>query len=153
MEILLKRIAKKNLYTIGKMYIDGIYFCDTLEDKDRGLSQSMSLEEIKKIKVPKETAIPSGTYKVTTNIVSPKFSKKDFYKQTCNGKLPRLINVPGFEGILIHVGDGPKAQDLTEGCILIGQNKIVGQLINGKEVFKKLVDKLKGSNEITITIK
>lgn len=152
MEILVKRIAKKKLYTIGKMYIDGIYFADTLEDTDRGLSQSMSLEKIKKIKVPTETAIPTGSYKVTTSVVSPKFSKKDFYKQVCDGKLPRLLNVPGFEGILIHVGDGPKAQNLTEGCILVGQNKIVGQLINGKEVFKKLISKMKGAKEITIII-
>lgn len=153
MEILVKRIAKKNLYTIGKMYIDGVYFADTLEDRDRGLLQSMSLEEIKKIKVPKETAIPAGTYKVSTSIISPRFSKKDFYKQVCEGKLPRLLNVPGFDGILIHVGDGPRAQDLTEGCILVGQNKIVGQLINGKEIFKRLIKRLKESNNITITIR
>lgn len=153
MEILVKRIARKNLYTIGKMYIDGVYFADTLEDKDRGLKQTMSLSEIKKIKVPGETAIPEGAYKVTTSVVSPKFSKKEFYKQVCNGKLPRLLNVPGFEGILIHVGDGPKAQNLTEGCLLVGQNKIVGQLVNGKETFKKLINKLKGVSDITITIK
>lgn len=152
MEILVKRIAKKNLYTIGKMYIDGIFFCNTLEDKDRGLKQSMSLEEIKKIKVYAETAIPTGTYDIITNVVSPRFSKKQFYMDTCNGKVPRILNVPGFEGVLIHVGDGPKAQDLTEGCILIGENKIVGQLINGKETFKKFINKLKGVNNIKLTI-
>lgn len=152
MNILIKRIAKKSLYTIGKMYIDGQYFADTLEDKDRGLNQSMSLEEIKNIKVQKETAIPTGTYKVTTNIISPRFSKMSFYKTICGGKVPRLLNVPGFEGILIHVGDGPRAQDLTEGCILVGENKIVGQLCNGKEVFKKLINRLKGQIDIKLTI-
>ena len=152
MDILVKRIAKKSLYTIGKMYIDGVYFADTLEDKDRGLLQSMPLEEIKKIKVSKETAIPTGTYTMVTNIISPRFSKKSFYINTCNGKIPRILNVPGFEGILIHVGDGPKAQDLTEGCILIGQNKIVGQLVNGKEIFKKFISKINNTKEIKITI-
>lgn len=152
MNILIKRIAKKPLYTIGKMYIDGQYFADTLEDTDRGLNQKMSIEEIRKKKVQKETAIPIGTYTITTNVISPRFSKKPFYKSVCNGRVPRLLNVPGFDGILIHVGDGPRAQDLTEGCILIGQNKVIGQLCNGKEVFKKFIDKLKGQSNIKLTI-
>lgn len=152
MNILIKRIAKKPLYTIGKMYIDGEYFADTLEDTDRGLTQSTPLDEIRNKKVKSKTAIPSGVYKVTTNVVSPKFSKIAFYKQTCSGCVPRLLNVPGFNGILIHVGDGPKAQDLTEGCILIGENKVVGQLCNGKETFKKLINKLKDNSNIILNI-
>ena len=150
MRILVKRIAKKPTYTIGKLYVDGKYVCDTLEDKDRNLNQNMSLSEIKKLKVYGQTAIPTGTYKVNMNIVSPSFSKKEFYKQFCGGKLPRLMNVPGFDGILIHVGDGSRGAELTQGCILVGQNKIVGQLINGKETFKKLYNMLKGDIEITI---
>ena len=71
MKLLLKRIARRDKYTIGKLYIDGKYECDTVEDKDRGLTQNMSLEEIKKIKIPNETAIPTGTYKITLNVVSP----------------------------------------------------------------------------------
>lgn len=153
MEILIKRIAKRDTYTIGKMYLNGVYFADTLEDKDRGLTQSMSLEEIKKIKVPGETAIPTGTYKVTLNVVSPKFSKYPFYKESCNGRLPRLLNVPGFDGILIHVGDGYRGAKLTQGCILVGENKIKGGLLNGKTVFKQLYNKiLKDKDNITITI-
>lgn len=150
MKILVKRIAKKPTYTIGKLYVNGKYVCDTLEDKDRNLNQNMSLSEIKKLKVYGQTAIPTGTYKVNMNIVSPSFSKKEFYKQFCGGKLPRLMNVPGFDGILIHVGDGSRGAELTQGCILVGQNKIVGQLINGKETFKKLYNMLKGDIEITI---
>lgn len=152
MELLLRRIARKPNYTIGKLYINGTYFADTLEDRDRGLDQNMSLEQIKKIKVYGQTAIPTGAYTINMNTVSPKFSKKQFYKEVCNGKLPRLQNVPGFDGILIHVGDGPKAQDLTYGCILVGENRIVGQLVNGKEVFKKLYSVLKDQKNITITI-
>ena len=150
MRILVKRIAKKSTYTIGKLYVDGKYVCDTLEDKDRNLNQSMSLSEIKKLKVYGQTAIPTGTYKVNMNIESPSFGKKEFYKQVCKGKLPRLMNVPGYEGVLIHVGDGPRGAELTQGCILVGENKIVGQLVNGKETFKKLYNMLKGNIEITI---
>lgn len=76
MNILLKRIAKKSTYTIGKLYVDGVYFCDTIEDKDRGLTQKTPLSEIKKVKVYQETAIPTGTYEITTNVISPKYSKK-----------------------------------------------------------------------------
>lgn len=116
MELLLKRIAKKDTYTIGKLYINGDYFCDTLEDKDRGLKQSDSLSYIQKIKVQEETAIPSGKYEIIVNY-SPKFKRN----------LPRLLNVPGFSGILIHRGNTSKD---TAGCILIGENKVVGKVIN-----------------------
>lgn len=154
MKLELKRIARKNTYTIGRLFIDGKYFCDTLEDTDRLLKQTDSLERIKKIKVPSQTAIPTGTYKITLNVVSPKFSVKDFYKKVCNGKLPRLLNVPGYEGILIHVGDGPKSHELTAGCILVGKNTVVGQLTDGKNIFTALYKELlKDKDDITITIK
>lgn len=152
MELKLKRIAKKKDYTIGKLYIDNQYFCDTLEDTDRDLKQSMDVSEIKKIKVPGKTAIPTGTYKINMNIVSPRFGGKAFYKAVCNGKVPRLMEVPGFQGVLIHVGDGSNGYRLTEGCILIGKNKIVGGLLDGKDVFKKLYNKLYCNNNIYITI-
>ena len=76
MEIFVKRIAKKADYTIGKVYINGVYLCDSIEDKDRGLKQSMSLSEIRNVKIPKQTAIPSGNYEVTLNVKSPTFSQK-----------------------------------------------------------------------------
>ena len=153
MNITLKRVAKKSSYTIGKMYINGTYFCDTLEDTDRGLKQADSLSTISRVKVPSQTAIPTGTYEVTLDVVSPKFGSKAFYKKICNGKLPRLLNVPGFDGILIHVGDGPKGADLTSGCLLVGKNTVIGQLTNGQNVFKELYKKLlEDKNNITITI-
>ena len=153
MKLLLDRFFKGPKYTVGHLYIDGKYFCDTMEDKDRGLLDSMSLAEIKSKKISSETAIPRGTYKVTLDVVSPKFSKKQFYKDTCNGKVPRLLNVPGYSGILMHVGDGPRAQDLTYGCILVGKNTVVGQLTDGKETFKKIYKALlEDKNNITITI-
>lgn len=150
MDITVKRIAKKSTYTIGKLYIDGEYFCDTLEDTDRGLDQSQSLSVIQSHKVKSSTAIPTGKYQVTLNVVSPKYSKRSQYN-FCGGKLPRLIDVPAFSGILIHAGNTPKD---TDGCILVGENKVVGQVINSMNTFKKLYTKLKeATDKIYITIK
>lgn len=142
MNILVKRVARKEAYTIGKMYIDGKYFCDTLEDKDRGLKSNLALQDIKRLKVSSCTAIPIGTYKVIVNR-SPKFGRL----------LPRLINVPGFDGILIHRGNTSKD---TSGCILVGENKIVGKVINSTTYEKeltKIISKAQSLKEdITITI-
>ena len=148
MEILVKRIAKKSKYTIGKMYIDGQYICNTLEDTDRGLNQNMSLEEIKNKKVYGETAVPTGTYKVDMNTVSPKFKSRTWAKPY-GGKLPRLVLVPGYDGVLIHPGN--KAED-TLGCILVGENKAVGQVLNSQVTFKKIMSILTKGTNITITI-
>lgn len=146
MKLTIKRTITRNSYTLGKLYVDGVYFCDTLEDKDRGLTQNMSVEQIKSMKVPGETAIPKGTYRVTLDVVSPKFSKYPFYMQTCGGKLPRLIDVKGYEGVLIHVADGPKRDSLVQGCIGIGNLSAEEYLMNGKKVFAELYNKLKGNN-------
>ena len=152
MEILVERKWKKDNYTIGNLYINGKWFSNTLEDKDRGLKDSMSLTEIKTLKKPRITAIPTGTYEVTLNVVSPKFSKYPFYNSINGGRVPRLLNVKGFEGILIHVMDGPKGANLSEGCIGVGRNLIKGGLLQGKEYYKKLYDILK-NNKDKITIK
>lgn len=148
----LERIFTCDTYTIGKLYVNGTYFCDTLEDADRGLDDSMSLSEIKKKKVYGKTAIPTGTYDITLDVTSPKFSKYDFYMKVCNGKVPRLLNVKGYEGILIHVADGYKGADLVLGCIGIGKNTIKGGLTDGKNVFTKLYEKLKSYNTKNIKI-
>lgn len=145
MKLTIKRTITRNNYTLGKLYIDGVYFCDTLEDRDRGLTQNMSVEQIKSIKVPGETAIPKGTYRVTLDVVSPKFSKYPFYMETCGGKLPRLIDVKGYEGVLIHVADGPKRDSLVQGCIGIGNLSAEEYLMNGKKVFAELYNKMKGN--------
>ena len=152
MEILVERKWKKDNYTIGNLYINDKWFSNTLEDKDRGLKDSMSLTEIKTLKKPRITAIPTGTYEVTLNVVSPKFSKYPFYNSINGGRVPRLLNVKGFDGILIHVMDGPKGANLSEGCIGVGRNLIKGGLLQGKEYYKKLYDILKNSKD-KITIK
>lgn len=165
MELLLKRIAKKQAYTIGKLYINGEYFCDTVEDVDRGIDQQMQFinlgnsegywitklgQKIKK--VYSETAIPTGTYNITMNVKSQKYSNFNKYSwaRPFKGFIPRLENVPGFDGVLIHVGNTAKD---SSGCILVGQNKVVGKVINSTITFYKLMDILQNCSEpITITI-
>lgn len=143
-------------YTIGSMMLDGVYFCDTLEDKNRELDSTMSLEEIKEIKVKGETAVPYGTYKVTLNVKSPKYSNFNKYKYVAftKGYIPRLIDVPGFEGILIHAGNKDKD---TDGCILVGENKVKGQVINSQNTWVKLYKLMQQAiaqgEDINITIK
>jgi hypothetical protein len=135
------------------MYINGEFFCNTLEDTDRGITQTMDKNILRSRKIPNRTAIPSGTYNITLDVVSPKFSKKTFYKEFCDGKLPRLLNVPGFDGILIHVGSNASH---SSGCILVGNNTIKGGLTNSKETFKKLykilLEAKESGEKITIEI-
>ena len=130
MDIKVKRIARKETYTIGKMYIDGAYFCDTLEDRDRFYFGES--------KVPGTTAIPTGRYLLNLNTVSPRFSKVWFYQDVCEGKLPRLMGVPNFEGVLVHCGNS--ATD-TEGCILVGKNLEVGKVLNSRATFMRLMQR------------
>ena len=148
MELKLIRRWKKAGYTIGELYVDGVWFSNTLEDRDRGLTQDMPLSEIKKRKVPKETAIPTGVYEVTLKTQSQKFKDKKNY-QFCNGYLPRLKNVPGYSGILIHVGNW--ASD-SAGCILVGENKVKGGVVNSVATFQRLYKLLQEADKITITI-
>lgn len=143
MELKVVRKWKRPEYTIGQMFVNGQLYCNTLEDKDRGLKDSMSLQEIKKLKVQDKTAIPTGTYNITLNITSPKFGQKKFYQQVCNGKLPRLLDVKGYEGVLIHVGEGANGHKLTSGCILVGKNTIVGGLTKSKETFTSLYNEMR----------
>lgn len=145
-----KRIERTDSYTMGELYANGKYVCDTIEDKDRGLDDSMTTEQITKVKVYGKTAIPTGRYKVTTNVVSPKFSKKQFYMDTCKGRVPRLINVKGFDGILIHSAG---SAEFVLGCIGVGTYVGNGILKEIKEAFKKLWDIVKDEQEIWIEVK
>ena len=143
MELKLTRIARRDTYTIGKLYIDSVYFCDTLEDRDRGLKQSLPASVNRAKKVAGATAIPTGKYQVTLKMQSPKFKKKKQY-EFCNGYLPRLINVPAFEGVLIHIGN---TANQTEGCILVGRNTKVGKVLESGATFRALYAKLKEAKE------
>lgn len=125
MLIEVKRLYKKADYTIGKMYIDGEYFCDTLEDTDRGLAQGMSLSELKEMKEYGKTAIPTGEYALSVT-----FSNR-FHKD-----LPQIQNVPAFSGIRIHTGN--TSAD-TEGCILVGKNKAKGKVLDSRKTMAELM--------------
>jgi hypothetical protein len=130
MKLEVKRLTYSDKSTIGKLFLDGEFFCHTLEDV------------IRPEKVYGETAIPEGTYKVKITY-SPRF-KRD---------LPLLLNVPKFEGIRIHAGNTAKD---TEGCILVGD--LAGQDIvwQSRAAFNRLFDKLKAAQsageEITIEV-
>ncbi len=132
----LKLIRKycNETYTIGKLYIDEIYYCDTLEDTVRDLT--------KENKVYAQTAIPSGIYKVVVTM-SNKFKRL----------LPLLLNVPYFEGIRIHIGN--TAND-SAGCILVGENKVKGKVINSSkyeiDLTNKMLSAQNNKEEITIEI-
>ncbi len=133
MKLLLKRIFTNNQYTISHIYVDGIYLCDAIEDTDRGLDDSMTEEEIRAKKVYCETAIPTGEYRVILTW-SMKFKRL----------MPRLLNVKGFDGILIHSGNTEKS---SCGCLIVGYNKIKGKVINSREAFNKLFSLLKETEE------
>lgn len=141
MELLVVRYHKKPTYTIGKMYINGEYFCDTLEDTDRGLANAMTTSQIQAAKRKGTTAIPTGRYLMELT-VSPRFGRT----------LPILIGVKGFDGIRIHRGN---THEDTEGCILVGENKAVGNVLNSANTENRLMERLQKINQteqIYITI-
>lgn len=141
MKLKLIRTAKKDNYTIGHLYMldkqngQWVKLCDTIEDRDRGLNQSMTEANINRIKVKHKTAIPTGVYEVLMDVVSGTFVKKQLYKDFCQGRVPRLKYVKGFTGILIHSGID---QDSSSGCIIVGENKIVGKVVNSWATFKRV---------------
>lgn len=147
MKIKLKRIALKKDYTIGKLYIDDVYFCDTLEDAVRDLNKNGKFDNGEK-KIYGQTAIPYGTYDVATNVVSSRF-KNRVWAKPYNGKIPRLLNVQSFDGVLLHPGS---SQLDTSGCILVGKNTIVGRLTDSQKTFHLLMQKIKNQKNITIEI-
>lgn len=153
MKIKVDRKWKKDTYTISPLYVDGSRFYEILEDKDRGLKQTDSLDYIKSRKIAGETAIPTGIYKVTLDVVSPKYAAVKWYKDFCGGRMPRLLNVPGWDGILIH--PGTTALD-SWGCLICGRNTVKGKVTSSRDTFKALYKKMKAAydrgEEITIEI-
>ena len=138
MRLTLIRIANRPTYCIGKLYVDGEYLCDTIEDTDRGLDDSMDLEEIKKKKIKGETAIPTGKYMVSITY-SPRFKKQ----------MPLIENVKGYSGIRIHTGNTSKN---TEGCLIVGKNTKVGMVTDSRNTYNALMKELLSANKIMIDI-
>ena len=136
MNIIVERAWKKDTYTIGKLIIDGKRICETIEDKDRGLTDNMSVDEIKKKKVYGETAIPAGTYTISMNVVSPKFKSRAWAKKY-GGIVPRILNVKGFDGVLLHPMNTAKD---SYGCIGMGRNTAVGKVTNSTYWFYYIMD-------------
>lgn len=131
MQVMITRNWKKPGYTIGRIFVNNAFFCNSMEDTDRGLRQDMPLEEIKRLKVYGKTAIPTGTYTILMTY-SPKYKKK----------MPQVMNVPGFEGIRIHPGNTPED---TLGCILPGDNKVKGKVVDSTKRFNQFVNMLLGA--------
>lgn len=146
MKLELIRRYRKNGYTIGSLLVDGVKFCDTLEPTDRGLTSSMTLQEIKAKKVKGKTAIPTGIYHIDMDTVSPRFKTKA-WARVHNGIVPRLQGVKGFAGVLIHVGN---SADDTEGCILVGRNTEVGKVTQSVKTYMELFNILDNANEYII---
>lgn len=130
------RIFNGKDYCISHIYVNGEYVCDAVEDVDRGLDQRMPISEISKRKVYRMTAIPTGTYTLTMNVPSPKFAQMDYYKRYCKGYMPRLLNVPGFDGILIHRGSSANS---SAGCVIVGYNTIKGNVTDSQKAWEKLM--------------
>lgn len=133
MKVRIERKWKKDGYTVGRVYIDDVFFCNSMEDKDRGLRQDMSVGEISRLKVDGVTAIPTGKYKVSMTF-SPKYKRE----------MPHVMNVKGFTGIRIHSGN--TAAD-SEGCILLGNNNRVGWISNSRETCKRFEQMLINAGE------
>ena len=141
MKLTLKRIALRPTYTIGKLYIDDVYFCDTIEDTVRDINKNGKFDNGEK-KIHSKTAIPYGIYEIKWTY-SPRFKKYT----------PQLMNVPSFEGIRIHAGN--TSAD-TEGCLILGENKQVGKVLNSRATINKFYQIIKeacSKGKVTIEIK
>jgi len=132
MKLKLKRIFKGEDYTIGKLYLDDFYFCDTLEDKVRIKDCNC------KDKIYGKTAIPEGEYRIEM-----------IHRSSNNVLTPLLIDVPCFTSILIHAGND---QYDTDGCILVGENKVKGKVLNSRVTFENLIRILKEEENKLIEI-
>lgn len=117
MKLRLERLWPKTEYTVGRLYVNGKMYCNTLEDRIADINRNGVFDGEEK-KVPGKTAIPYGEYNVVFNW-SPRFGRN----------LPRLLNVPAFEGILIHPGN---TADDSAGCILVGENTSSGRLTQSR---------------------
>jgi hypothetical protein len=138
MKLQLKRRFFAPTYTIGTLSIDGVPFCDVIEDVNRDKNHDGDLSDPGEAKVYGKTAIPFGTYKV---VITPSARFKR--------ELPLLLDVPEFEGIRIHSGN---TNEDTHGCLLVGDNKVKGKVINSVATMERLMPILKKAKYLEIEI-
>lgn len=131
MKLTLQRYLFDNDYTMGLLFIDGLYFCDTIEDKFRG-------NDLKNKKVAGETCIPYGVYDVKITY-SPKYKKN----------MPQLLDVPYFTGIRIHSGNTAKD---SEGCVIVGIKSENGKVLESRKTYNALMKRLETAKYIKIDI-
>lgn len=120
-------VAGRERYTLGKMYRNGLKFCETCEDEDR------TLETKPNDKVKGKTAIPRGRYKLIASF-SHRFKKV----------LPEVLNVPGFTGVRIHGGN--RAED-SEGCILAGRVRTQEGIANCKDTVGAIISLIEDAED------
>lgn len=140
MTLKIKRVAFRDTYTIGRLYVDGKYFCDTLEPTNRDLNKNGKFDN-GEVKVKGKTAIPFGTYEMVW-AYSPRFKRYT----------PRFVNVPEFEGVLIHSGNSSKD---SAGCVLVGKNTKVGMVTDSRNTCNRLYPLIKNAckqGKVYITI-
>lgn len=148
MELKLDRKFPKETYCVGRLYINGEFFCNTLENAITDINKNGVFDGDEK-KVYGHSSIPFGKYTIVYNY-SPKFKRN----------LPRLLDVPHFDGILIHPGttasSDPNEKSDTAGCILVGNNTSPGKLTNSRATSDKLnaliEEAQNNKEEITIEI-
>ena len=136
MNLTIQTIAKKTTHTIGRMYVNGTYYCDTLEPPYVEIHK-------KEDKLPDGTAIPEGNYPVQMEM------SKNFRRS-----MPFLMGVPWFSGVMIHPGNTVKD---TLGCILPGKNTQVGTVTESRKYFeplrKKIIEAIKGGKHVVVTVR
>ena len=159
MELILKRISKRQNYTIGRLYLrteeveefrtytSDKYICDTLEPPCIEMKVDRTVEEVLNDKALlrsiKPCAIPEGEYRVSMTY-SPRYKTQ----------LPLITGDSRFnslwQGIRIHAGNTAKD---TQGCILVGENKIMGMVVNSRLTLTKVKNLLKGKGSLKLKVK
>lgn len=134
MLVLIERKWKKDTYTIGRVFIDGNFFANSMEDRDRGLVKNMPIGEIQRIKVYGETAIPAGEYDVRMTY-SPKYRRM----------MPEIMDVPGWTGVRLHSMNTAKD---SEGCIGFGKNDKPGWISNSRAAMREFEKRLKTAGDV-----
>jgi hypothetical protein len=134
LELIRKEFTDKS--TIGELYINGKFFCFTLEDKDRGLQSTDPLILINTKKIWGETAIPYGTYEV-------KLTMSNRFKRV----LPILLNVKGYTGVRMHRGN---TAEHSHGCPLVGYKKAYNTIFESTKAENDLMKELSKATETII---